>query len=209
MNGTVFAVSVKKSIHADKLKPGDTVDFRSEAATLMSGPVVVPRDAVFHGHVVQSVAAKDDPEKISRLSIVVDSATWKDKSVPVCAVISGFGSREIKMQPPQEPPPSSIASQPVNADWIKKQVIPANQSMVNLSDPNFGMTRLPDTLQYEESTVTIRPDQFVKGITIQRDSTGMSVLNRKNKNVDLPGGLLVALQQVPVTEGVCPAKTAP
>lgn len=209
-NGTVFIASVKKTLHADKLKPGDKVDFDSEEATLVGGRVVVPAKAVFHGQVVQSVAAKQDPQQVSHLSILVDSVTWKNKSLPVCASIAGFGFRQFNVRPEQPPMPTTMNTPEVNSDSVRKQAVTQNRTGVDLSDRSFGLLQaLPDAFTYPESSVTIYGEGFVTGISIHRSPTAASVLSRKNKNVDLPGGLLVALQQLQVAENGCPTQSVP
>jgi len=207
-SGTVFVTSLKRSAHVEKLKTGDKVDFDSLAATLVGGRTVIPEKAVFHGHVLQSVPAKGDPEKISHLSILVDSVTWKDKSLPVCASIVGFGSRQLNVRYDQVPQAGAIAVGG-SPDWIKRQAVAENRTGVDLSDRNFGLVqRMPDAFTFPESSITIYGEGFVKGVTIQQSATSASVLNRKNKNVDLPGGLLVALKQID-SESACSAQIVP
>lgn len=206
-SGTVFVASLKKSAHADKLRAGDKVDFESVAATLVGGRTVVPEKAVFHGRVVQSIAAKEDTEKTSHLSILVDSVTWKNKSLPVCASIAGFGSRQINTKPEQTPLPTAVTQ--ASPDWVRKQAVTENRAGVDLNDRNFGLAeRMPEWFNNQESSITIYGEGFVKGITIQRSATSPSVLNRKNKNVDLPGGLLVALRQME-SESACSEQMVP
>ncbi|HEV2396810.1 MAG TPA: hypothetical protein VGS27_07715 [Candidatus Sulfotelmatobacter sp.] len=75
-----FPVLLQQPITAGKTPLGTKVQAKLTIATLVNGKVI-PRNAVLAGEVVESVPkTKKDP---SRLSVRIDSATWKDGSMPL------------------------------------------------------------------------------------------------------------------------------
>ena len=75
-----FPVTMQQNVTAGKTPPGTKVQAKLEVATLVDG-AVVPRNAVFSGEVVESVAkSKTEP---SRMAIRMDSVQWKGASAAV------------------------------------------------------------------------------------------------------------------------------
>lgn len=75
-----FPVLLQQAVTAGKTPVGTKVQAKLAIATLVNGKVI-PRNAVLSGEVIESVAkAGKDP---SRISLRVDSATWKDGSIPL------------------------------------------------------------------------------------------------------------------------------
>lgn len=75
-----FPVLLQQAINAGKTPAGAKIQAKLTMATLVNGKVI-PRNAVLSGEVVESVAkTKKDP---SRISVRIDSATWKDGSMPL------------------------------------------------------------------------------------------------------------------------------
>lgn len=75
-----FPVNFKQSVSAGKTPVGSKIEAKLVVATLVNGKVI-PRNAVFSGEVVESVAKSATTP--SRLAIRVDSAQWKDGSIPI------------------------------------------------------------------------------------------------------------------------------
>jgi len=75
-----FPVMLQENVIAGKTPVGTKVQAKLSMATLLNG-MVVPRNAVFAGEVIESAGkTKDQP---SRVSIRVDSVTWKNGSTAV------------------------------------------------------------------------------------------------------------------------------
>lgn len=75
-----FPVTMQQNVTAGKTPPGTKVQAKLEVATLVDG-AVIPRNAVFSGEVIESVAkTKTEP---SRIAIRMDSVQWKGSSAAV------------------------------------------------------------------------------------------------------------------------------
>src|SRR5580700_1277966 len=87
LGGTEFPIFMKQNIVAGKTPVGTKIQAKLVAATLVNG-VVVPRDAILSGEVIESVKKfASDP---SRLAIRMDSADWKKGSVPIKAYLTAW-----------------------------------------------------------------------------------------------------------------------
>jgi hypothetical protein len=82
-----FPVVMRQNVVAGKTPVGTKIRAKLEVASLVDG-VVVPRDAVFSGEVIDSAAKTEtDP---SRLAIRVDSVLWKKGSTPVKVYLTAW-----------------------------------------------------------------------------------------------------------------------
>ncbi len=77
--GLEFPVIMRQNVAAGATPVGTKVEAKLAVATLVSG-VVVPQDAILSGEVTESVAKSASGP--SRLAIRMDSAQWKNGSVP-------------------------------------------------------------------------------------------------------------------------------
>jgi len=84
---TEFPVVMKQNIAAGKTLVGTRVQAKLVTATLVKG-VVVPRDALLTGEVIESV--KKSGANPSRLSIRMDSAEWKKGSAPIKVYLTAW-----------------------------------------------------------------------------------------------------------------------
>jgi hypothetical protein len=201
----MYYAEVKKTLNTDKLKPGDPVEFSLLQATLLNGKVVAPANARLHGKVLQARAADRAAKQDSLLSILVDTITWKENSVPICASISGFGTREFKFTGdpwPMQPKPTPWIEQQSRAEMAAGARMLADvQNGSLLASPSTGsdLFREPDT------NVVNAGNGFLKEIRLTRDSISPSVLARKDKNIKLMGGTLVALEELSPAGNACRA----
>src|ERR1700722_10833768 len=82
-----FPVVMQQNVAAGKTPVGTKVQAKLEAATLAGGKVI-PKNAVFSGEGIESVAkTKADPP---RLAIRMDSVFWKDGSVAFKAYLTAW-----------------------------------------------------------------------------------------------------------------------
>src|SRR5580658_8050136 len=106
-----FPVIMQQSVTAGKTQVGTKIQARLGIATLIDGKVV-PRDAVFSGEVLESVAkTATDP---SRLAIRIDSILWKKGSASITAYLTDwyYPTQDAVGQDLQYGP-----SQPANRTW--------------------------------------------------------------------------------------------
>lgn len=82
-----FPVILQQKVAAGKTPAGTKIEAKLEASTLVNGSVI-PRDAVFSGEVVESVA-KTATEP-SRLALRMDSVKWKNGSASVKVYLTAW-----------------------------------------------------------------------------------------------------------------------
>lgn len=105
-----FPVTFKQSLSAGKTPVGSKIEAKLMVATLVDGKVI-PRNAVFSGEVVESVAKSATAP--SRLAIRVDSAQWKDGSTPIKLFLTAWyypardEARQNLQYGPQQSPQST------------------------------------------------------------------------------------------------------
>lgn len=85
--GVEFPVVMRQNVEAGKTPVGTKVEARLAAATLVKG-MVIPEGAIFQGEIIDSVA-KSAAEP-SRLAIRIDSAHWKNGSLPVNVYLTAW-----------------------------------------------------------------------------------------------------------------------
>ncbi len=82
-----FPVTMRQNVIAGKTPVGTKVEAKLAVATLVDG-TVIPRDAVFSGEVVESVAKSSTDG--SRLAVRMDSVQWKNGTAPVKVYLTGW-----------------------------------------------------------------------------------------------------------------------
>lgn len=87
-----FPVVFQRSVTAGKTPVGTTIQATLSLATLLNG-TVVPQNARFSGKIVVSQARTKN--QASRLSIRMDSVSWKNGSAPVKVFLSDWFSPRI------------------------------------------------------------------------------------------------------------------
>jgi hypothetical protein len=173
-----FPVMLQQSVAAGKTPVGAKIQAKLEVATLVAG-TVIPRNAVFSGEVIESVAkTKTEP---SRLAIRMDSVQWKTGSAPVKVYSTAwyYPARNEEGQDLQYGP-----QQPVNRTWNGQGQYPDPNSKVYRpfpgSDPNQN-TSVPDT----PTATTSNHRVVMKDVeTVSRDD-GTVTLVSKRTNIKL------------------------
>jgi hypothetical protein len=82
-----FPVVMRERVDSGKTPVGTKVQAQLVVATMVGG-VVVPRDAIFSGEVIESTAKSAHAP--SRLAIRMDSAQWKNGSAPVKVYLTSW-----------------------------------------------------------------------------------------------------------------------
>lgn len=137
-----FPVLLHQSVTAGKTLPGTRIQAKLWVATLLDGKVI-PRNAVFSGEVVESVAkTATDP---SRVSLRMDSVQWKNGSAVVKVYLTAWyypprnGSGEdLQYEPPK----------PANRTWNGEGQYPDPNSKVYKPFPGGSSdsgSAVPDT----------------------------------------------------------------
>ncbi len=173
-----FPVILQQSVTAGKTPAGTKIQARLEAATLVDG-TVIPRNAVFSGEVVESVAkTKTDP---SRVALRMDSVQWKDGSATVKVYLTAwyYPTRDATGQDLQYGP-----AQPANRTWNGQGQYPDANSKVyrpfpgSESDKSAGA---PDTPSATPSNHRV----LMKDVEAATGSDGSLALVSKHNNIKL------------------------
>jgi hypothetical protein len=173
-----FPILLHQTVTAGKTPPGSKIQAKLAIATLVNG-TVIPRNAVFSGEVVESVAmTATEP---SRLSIRMDSAQWKDGSATIKAYFTGWyyptvdeAGQDLQYGP----------QQPARRTWNGQGEYPDSNSHVYRpfpsGDSDKGQTA-PDT----SSSTTSKNRALMKNIEVGRSADGAVVLVSKHTNIKL------------------------
>jgi hypothetical protein len=97
-------VVLQQSVEAGKTPIGTKVEGKLATATLFQG-TVIPRNAVFSGVVIESVAKS--PKVAARLAIRMETARWKDQSSSMNAYLMPLyyaATAQAAQSPPNESP---------------------------------------------------------------------------------------------------------
>ncbi len=173
-----FPVVLQHSVTAGKTPVGTKVEARLSIATLVNG-IVIPRNAVFSGEVVES-AAKSASQP-SRISIRMDSVTWKGGSAPVKLYMTQWfyptvaeGGQNLQYGPPQPP----------QKTWNGAGAYPDPNSPAYKPFPGGDSDKdksLPDT----PASVTSKHRVLMKNVEAERSSEGGFALVSKHSNIKL------------------------
>ena len=176
--GQEFPVILQQSVAAGKTPVGTKIQAKLAVATLVAG-TVIPRNAVFSGEVIESVAkTKADP---SRLAIRMDSVQWKTNSVPVKVYSTAWYYPVMDEQGqnlqygPQQPPNRTWNGQGQYPDPNSKAYKPFPGS-----DTNQG-TSVPNT----PSATTSNHRVLMKDVETAGGSDGAITLVSKRTNIKL------------------------
>lgn len=172
-----FPVILHQSLTAGKTAVGTKVQAKLSIATLLDG-VVFPRNAVFSGEVVESVAkTKSEP---SRISIRMDSVQWKDKSASVRLYLTSWyypsiaeSGQNLQYGPP-EPPQRTWNGAGAYPD-------PNSPAYKPFPDGSDKSPSVPDT----PSSKTSKERAVMKDVDTQRGSDGGIVLVSSHTNLKL------------------------
>ena len=137
-----FPVIMRQSVTAGNTPVGAKVQAKLAVATLLEGKVI-PRNAVFSGEVIESVAKTANVD--SRLSIRMDSVHWKNESASVLVYLTPwfYPTRNQMGQDLQYGP-----SQPASRTWNGAGAYPDPHSKVYKPFPEGDSDKgesVPDT----------------------------------------------------------------
>lgn len=179
MGAAEFPVVLQQSINAGKTPVGTKVQAKLMMATLVNG-TVIPRNAVFHGEVIESVAkTKTDP---SRLAIRMDSADWKNGSATVKLFVTSWyyptrdveGGQDLQYGP----------QQPASRTWNGQGQYPDSNSKSYQPFPGSDSDNkgsVPDT----PSSTTSNHRVQMRDVQSAHNSDGAVEITSKRSNIKL------------------------
>lgn len=172
-----FPVILQQSVAAGKTAVGTKVQAKLSIATLLSG-VVFPRNSILSGEVVESAAkTKTEP---SRISIRMDSVSWKEKSAPVKLYLTSWyypgisESGQNLQYGPTEPPQATWNGAGAYPD-------PNSHSYKPFPDGSDKSPSVPDTPSSKTSDRRV----VMKDVDVQRGGDGAIILVSKHANIKL------------------------
>jgi len=173
-----FPVMLQQSVTAGKTPVGTRIQARLGVATLVDG-TVIPRNAVFSGEVVESVAKTKSDR--SRVSLRMDSVQWKNGSASVKVYLTGwyYPTTDTTGQDLQYGP-----QQPANRTWNGQGQYPDPNSKSYKPFPGSDSdknTSVPDT----PSAATSNHRILMKGVVAESGSDGSLALVSKQSNIKL------------------------
>lgn len=173
-----FPVVLLQNVTAGKTPAGTKVQAKLSIATLVSG-VVIPRNAVFSGEIVESLAKTSKAH--SRLAIRMDSITWKDGTTSIKAFMTPWfyptvseSGQDLQYGPPQ----------PASRTWNGAGAYPDPNLRGYKPFPDAGSDKdpsAPDT----PASVTSKKRVPMKNVEADRNSDGTVALVSKNGNIKL------------------------
>jgi hypothetical protein len=169
-----FPVVLQQNVEAGKTPVGAKVEGRLAAATVFHG-TVIPRNAVFSGVVIESVAkSAKDP---ARLTIRMENAHWKDRSTCMKAYLMPLyytATAQAAQSPPYESPDpdSKTLNEGVQSDPRISRPFPNSGS-----ETTQGF--IPDI-----PTTSSRPLRM-KDVTLEPADEGGIALESEHSNIKL------------------------
>ena len=173
-----FPVVMQQNVAAGKTPVGSRVQAKLEVATLIDG-AVVPRNAVFSGEVIESVAkTATDP---SRLAIRIDSVLWKKGSASITAYLTAwyYPTKDATGQDLQYGP-----TQPANRTWNGQGQYPDPNSKVYRPFPGSDSDNGASAPNTPSSTASNRR-VLMKDVESAKNSDGVIAIVSKSNNIKL------------------------
>lgn len=173
-----FPLVLEKGVTAGKTPVGTKVQGKLSVATLVNGKVV-PRNAVFSGEVVESLAkTKTEP---SRISIRMDSIGWKQGSQAVTVYLTSWyyptlydSGQDLRYGP----------DQPANRTWDGQGQYPDQNSRVYRPFPGSEDDKKSSVPNAANPVSSNRPISM-KDVETEHGSDGAIVLVSKRENLKL------------------------
>ncbi len=190
---------LQQSITAGKTPVGAKIQAKLEVATLLDG-TVIPRNAVFSGEVIESVAkTRTEP---SRIALRMDSIQWKNSTASIKVFLTDwyYPPRNETGQDLQYAP-----QQPANRTWNGEGQYPDPNSKVYKpfpgSDPSKG-SAVPDT----PTAVTSNHRVQMKDVETTSNSDGTVILVAKRSNLKFDRLTTYVLSSTTLLPAKSPAK---
>lgn len=174
-----FPVNLQQNVVAGKTPAGTKVQAKLAVATLVDGKVI-PRNAVFSGEVIESVAKTDNQP--SRLGIRIDSETWKNGSVTLTLYLTRWYYPETAEtgQNLQYGP-----TQPANRTWNGEGQYPDPNSKVYRPFPGGDSDKDKSSVPDTPSAVPSQHRVLMKNVDSVAGADGSIAIESKKSNLKL------------------------
>jgi len=187
VGGVSIPARLTSTIRADRVHPGDPVEFRTLEAVLIAPGLVMPANTKLTGRVRGAAPLEDG--KPSWLVLLVERGEWKKQSVPLHAFIAAQVT--VSQIPAQFQADGDGATLPRDPRRAARESLRLAAS--NGLDVSSGMHMPDDSRSAPHSNPGPSPTT-VKGLLIARDANGITYLISQHANLKLPGGTLFRLQ---------------
>jgi hypothetical protein len=179
--GTEFPVIMRQNVTAGKTPVGAKVQASLVIATLVNG-VVVPRDAVLSGEVIQSVA-KSGAEP-SRLALLMNSVQWKNGSATIKLYLTPW------FYPVSETAPQDLSYEPSDAahspkNWNGAGTYPDPNNPASQPFPGRDAGRDASAAPLSPASSISKHRVLMKNVESTRDSDGAVALTSRRSNIKL------------------------
>jgi len=172
-----FPVTMRQNVKAGLTAAGTKVSAKLAVATLVKG-TVIPQNAILSGEVTES-KAKSAAEP-SRLAIRMDTAQWKNSSVPIKVYLTAWIYPLAMMLPSQDPADisPSVQGAPIPRNGISIYSDPNAASSPPNGADNDPSQRAPDSSISKHRVL-------MKNVEPTRDTQGMVTLSSKRSTIKL------------------------
>lgn len=173
-----FPVVLQQNVTAGKTPVGTRIEAKLTIASLVNG-TVVPRNAVFSGELVESVAKS--ATQPSRISIQMNSLKWKDGSAPVTMYLTAWyypalaeAAQNLQYGP----------EQPASRTWNGAGAYPDPNSPAYKPFPG-GDSAQKESVPETPNSVTSKHRELMKDVQSQRGEDGRVILvSKRNLKLD-------------------------
>ena len=190
--GLSIPAQLDTTIRADKAHAGDLVRFKTLEPVLVSKGIIIPQNAKLFGHVLGAAAKQG--EAPSWISVVVDRAEWKERTLPLHAFIFG----QILANPaPQTGEADASKSSASSTATVPNHAPVGNRR--NLADPRsaIAISRAQNEATWDQER-TAHPAAGLSDVKLARHKSGATFLFCEKHNLKIPSGILFMLENVPV-----------
>jgi hypothetical protein len=174
-----FPVIMEQNVTAGNTPVGTKVRAKLTLATLVDG-AVFPRNAVFTGEVIESVAKS--ATDASRLAIRMDSVQWKKGSAPIkvyltawCYPSMSMPGADLQYGPPQSP----------TKTWNGAGAYPDPNSPAYKPFPGGDSDTRSDSVPDTAASVTSHHRVVMKNMESARNSDGAVTITSRHSNIKL------------------------
>jgi hypothetical protein len=171
--GLEFPVIMRQKVEAGATPVGTKVEARLTLATLVDH-AVIPQDAVLSGQVTESVAKSANGP--SRLGIRMDSAQWKNASLPIKVYLTAWFYPIARLAPKD-------LSEDENSGPLTAGANRRNRSAQ--SYPGWDPDTNPGGTQPTPASSTSSHHVLMKDVEAKRESDGAITLSSQRSNIKL------------------------
>ena len=187
VGGVSIPAELTSTIRADRVHRGDSVEFRTLEAVLISKGLVMPANAKLTGRVVGAAPLADG--KPSWLILLIERGEWKKQSIPLHAFIAA--QINLSLLPAQSQAAVDAGTLPRDPRRAARES--GRAAALNGIDISSS-THMPEDSRGSAQSTTRPEPAPLKDLLIARDANGVTYLISQHSSVKLPGGTVFRLQ---------------